>query len=68
MVDRIGGGDAFVGAYIFASISEYILPDPLEFVVTARCLKHSIEGDYGMFSRSEVESLISGDSTERVRR
>jgi 2-dehydro-3-deoxygluconokinase len=40
----------------------------LNFAVAASCLKHTIKGDFNMVSVSEVEKLMSGDSSGRVSR
>jgi 2-dehydro-3-deoxygluconokinase len=69
IVDRVGGGDAFSAALIFA-LDEFPGDDAraLEFAVAASCLKHSIPGDFNLVTRSEVEALMAGDATGRVRR
>ena len=42
--------------------------DTVEFAAAAGCLKHSIEGDAGIFSAKEVSSLAGGFSDGRVQR
>ena len=68
IVDRVGGGDSF-GAGLIHSLANGKGPQyALEFAVAASCLKHSVEGDYNMVSESEVEALMKGSGSGRVRR
>jgi 2-dehydro-3-deoxygluconokinase len=69
MVDRVGGGDAFMGGLIYG-LRKYA-EDPqkaLNFATAAACLKHSIPGDFNAVSVSEVERLMDGDASGRVSR
>jgi 2-dehydro-3-deoxygluconokinase len=69
IVDRVGGGDAFMGGLIYC-LRKY-KDDPqraLNFAAAAACLKHSIVGDLNAVSVSEVESLMAGDASGRVSR
>ena len=68
IVDRVGAGDCFAASYIYAVLSGYSTSSALEFAVAASCLKHTIEGDYGLFSRQEVENLMNGNRLGRVQR
>ncbi|MFA7369938.1 MAG: sugar kinase [Kiritimatiellales bacterium] len=70
IVDRVGGGDAFSGALIFALNSGEFKDGQaaLDFATAASCLAHSISGDFNFVTRSEVERLASGDGNGRVRR
>lgn len=68
IVDRIGGGDSF-GAGLIYGLTQ--LGDPqkaLEFAVAASCLKQTIEGDFNLVSKSEVENLMNGNITGRIQR
>lgn len=70
IVDRVGAGDAFGGALIFA-LNTPELSEPktaLEYAVAASCLKHSILGDFNDVTRSEVEALMKGGGHGRVSR
>jgi 2-dehydro-3-deoxygluconokinase len=67
IVDRVGGGDSFVGGLIYGLQTR----DPqqaLNFAVAASCLKHSIFGDFNMVTVTEVEKLMAGDASGRVSR
>ncbi len=69
IIDRVGGGDSFSAGIIFG-ISEYSNDEEyaLNFAVAASCLKHSINGDFNLSKRSEVEALCKGDGSGRVQR
>jgi 2-dehydro-3-deoxygluconokinase len=40
----------------------------LEFATAASCLKHSIPGDINRVGVAEVEALMAGDASGRVKR
>ena len=67
IVDRVGGGDSFMGGLIYGLIA---FPDDdqkaLDFAVAASCLKHTIYGDFNVVSAKEVENLMEGDGSGRV--
>ena len=69
IVDRVGGGDAFMGGLIYGLRHD---PDDLQkalnFATAAACLKHSVPGDFNAVSVSEVETLMGGDASGRVSR
>jgi 2-dehydro-3-deoxygluconokinase len=68
IVDRIGGGDSF-GAGLIYGLSQYSdCQKALEFAVAASCLKQTIEGDFNLASKSEVENLMNGNITGRIQR
>lgn len=68
IVDRVGAGDAFSGALIFGLLEGMDPQACVEFAVAASCLKHSIPGDVALLSRVEIETLLQGDASGRVRR
>ncbi len=69
IVDRVGGGDSFMGGLIFG-----LLTWPgndqkaLDFAVAASCLKHTIYGDFNLVTVDEVIKLMEGDASGRVAR
>lgn len=67
IVDRVGGGDSFMGGLIYGLLS-YQGDDQkaLNFAVAASCLKHTIHGDFNLVTVAEVEQLMKGDSSGRV--
>jgi 2-dehydro-3-deoxygluconokinase len=68
IIDRVGGGDSFASALIYALDSYDDIQQSLEFAVAASCLKHSISGDFNRVSVSEVQNLMGGDASGRVQR
>lgn len=69
IVDRVGGGDSFMGGLIYGLIS-YPGDDQkaLEFATAASCLKHTVYGDFNQVTKAEVEKLMNGDASGRVSR
>ena len=69
IIDRVGGGDSFSGGLIHGLLT---YPDDqgkaLEFAVAASALKHTINGDFNLVSKAEVEALAGGDASGRVQR
>ena len=69
IVDRVGGGDSFMGALIYGLIH---YPDndqkALDYAVAASCLKHTIKGDANLVTIEEIEKLMGGDASGRVTR
>ena len=69
IVDRVGGGDSFMGGLIYGLITKK--DDPyyaLRFALAASCLKHTILGDFNLVSLEEVNKLMEGDTSGRVSR
>lgn len=69
IVDRVGGGDSFMGGLIYGLLT-YKGDDQkaLNFAVAASCLKHTIFGDFNQVTVKEVENLMAGDASGRVAR
>lgn len=69
IVDRIGSGDAFIAGYLYEiERSGGHIQQALEFGVAAAALKHTIEGDFNLVSVEEVEKVVAGDSSGRLKR
>ena len=68
IVDRIGGGDAFMAGLIYGMITGLDDQKALDFATAASCLKHTIHGDFNLATLEEVETLMSGDKSGRVKR
>ena len=68
IVDRVGGGDSFMGGLIYGLLTYDDDQKALNFAVAASCLKHTIQGDYNLVTVDEVEKLMSGDASGRVSR
>jgi 2-dehydro-3-deoxygluconokinase len=68
IVDRVGGGDSFMGGLIFGLLYYQDDQKALNFATAASCLKHTIKGDFNQVTVSEVEKLMLGDASGRVSR
>lgn len=68
IVDRVGGGDSFMGGLIFGLLHDMDDRKALEFATAASCLKHTLKGDYNWVTVQEVENLMDGDASGRVKR
>lgn len=70
IVDRLGAGDAFTAGLIYALMTpELATPQTaIRFATAAGCLAHSIEGDFNYSTRAEIEALMSGAVSGRVKR
>lgn len=69
IVDRVGGGDSFMGGLIYGLL-KYPEDDQnaLNFAVAASALKHTIKGDANLVTVDEVQKLMGGDASGRVAR
>lgn len=68
IVDRVGGGDSFMGGLIYGLLAYGDDQKALEFAAAASALKHTIFGDYNRVSVPEVEALMEGSGSGRVSR
>ena len=68
IVDRVGGGDSFMGGLIFGLLHYQDDRKALEFATATSCLKHTLKGDYNWVTVQEVENLMNGDISGRVKR
>lgn len=68
IVDRVGGGDSFAGGLIYSLLKGKSLQEAAEFGAAASCLKQTIPGDFNHVSVQEVENLVQGDGSGRVKR
>ncbi|MFA6775374.1 MAG: sugar kinase [Sphaerochaetaceae bacterium] len=69
IIDRVGGGDSFAAGIIYG-LSEYPADEQyaINFAVASSCLKHSIDGDFNLATKGEIETLAKGDGSGRVQR
>lgn len=71
ILDRVGGGDAFVSGIIYGLMNDYTPEDTVNFGVAASAVKHTIHGDGNITDdvsliRHVMEmNLISNDKTVR---
>lgn len=68
IVDRIGSGDSFCAGLIYGLHYYGDCQKALEFAVAASCLKQTMEGDFNLAGVAEVEGLLNGDVTGRIKR
>ena len=68
IVDRVGGGDAFMAGLIYGLISDMSDEEALNFGIASSCLKHTIHGDFNDVTVEEVEKIMGGDVSGRVSR
>jgi len=66
IVDRIGGGDAFMAGLIYGLLTYQDEQKALDFAVAASVLKHTIEGDANLVTVPEVEALVKGENVGRL--
>jgi 2-dehydro-3-deoxygluconokinase len=57
IVDRVGGGDAFMAGLIYGWMNYTDPQQIIDFAVAASAWKHSVEGDVNIATVEEVESL-----------
>lgn len=63
VLDRIGGGDAFAGAMIYAlQQPEWTDERRIRFATACGMLKHATRGDFSLSTRAEVDALLAGNS------
>ena len=68
VVDRVGAGDAFTGALLFALMRNDPPQEAIEFAAAAGALKHTIRGDFTLVTLAEVEAIAAGGHGGRVQR
>jgi 2-dehydro-3-deoxygluconokinase len=61
VIDRVGGGDAFAAGVLFGLWSGWADQRALDFGLAAAGLKHSVHGDFNLFTAEEVEAALSAD-------
>lgn len=68
IVDRIGAGDAFFAGLIYGLLTYQDDQKALDFGNCASALKHTIVGDINLSSVADIENLMQGDKSGRIRR
>jgi 2-dehydro-3-deoxygluconokinase len=68
IVERVGGGDAFDAGLIYGLLKLPNKQDALEFASATAVLKHSIPGDFSRSTVEEVNELLGGDGSGKVKR
>lgn len=68
IVDRVGGGDAYMAGLIYGILTQKSDAATVEFATAASSLKHSIEGDVNLVTVEEVEALVKGENVGKLLR
>ena len=68
IIDRIGTGDAFTGALIFALLRGDAPQMAVDFATAACAWKHSIPGDWNRVTVAELQTLAAGPVRSAVLR
>jgi 2-dehydro-3-deoxygluconokinase len=68
IVDRVGGGDAFMAGLIYGWITDKNEQETIDFATAASAWKHSVEGDVNLASVEEIETLVKGENVGRLLR
>lgn len=68
IVDRVGGGDSFMGAYIHGTSRFETHAEVLDFALAASSLKITIPGDYNITSEKEVLNFLHSKGVGRLSR
>lgn len=66
IVDRVGGGDSFMGGLIYGLLHYDDDKQALEFATAASCLKHTLKGDFNWVTVADVENLMKGNQSGRI--
>ncbi|MBC8110078.1 MAG: sugar kinase [Verrucomicrobia bacterium] len=68
IVDRIGGGDAFMAGYIYGTLHYKDDQQAITFATAASALKHTINGDINLATVAEIEEIVKGNTSGRLLR
>lgn len=68
IVERIGGGDAFMAGLIFGIINGKSLDYTVNYATMASVLKMTIPGDFSLFTRAEIEAYMDSDQSGKIQR
>jgi 2-dehydro-3-deoxygluconokinase len=68
IIDRIGAGDSFAGALIYALCNSEQPEKALSLAAAASCLAHSIRGDFNYITKDEILNLVNQGGSGRVNR
>lgn len=68
IVDRIGGGDAFMAGFIYARLNHFDDQTAIGFATAASAFKHTVEGDVLIANPEEIKALLSGDNVGKLLR
>ena len=67
IVDRVGGGDAFISGIIYGILEKMDPEETVSFTTGASALKHTVHGDCNAFSKDEIMAFIEKGSGKIIR-
>ena len=65
-IDRIGSGDAFMGGLIYGLLQKQSAQELINSATACAVLKHSIEGDFTIITKEDMEQFIKTGPVNRV--
>ncbi len=68
IVDRVGTGDAYAAGMIYGLLNFDSDQKAVDFAAAACSLKHTVEGDSNVVSTQDVENLVEGNTSGRIKR
>jgi len=68
IIDRVGGGDAFMAGIIHGLSQDWDGKKTVEFATAASAIKHTIPGDVNISSEDEILEVAEGNLSGRVKR
>lgn len=68
IVDSVGGGDFFMGGLICGLLHYEDNQKALDFATAASAYKHTLKGDFNWATVDDVEALMNGNISGRVKR
>lgn len=66
--ESIGTGDAFAGGLLYATMMGFSPQDTIDFATACGIIKQSIPGDWPLFSKEEVQAMMSRGINTRISR
>ncbi|QNG59411.1 sugar kinase [Bacillus sp. PAMC26568] len=57
ILDRVGGGDAYVAAFIHSMLKGESMKSSVSFALAASVLKHTLRGDFSILSADEINAF-----------
>ncbi len=67
IVDRVGGGDAYISGILYGLLNDKDLDYTLDFGCSSSVLKHTIHGDVNNFTVEDIEAFMS-NGVSRINR
>ena len=68
IVDRVGTGDAYAAGIIYGLLTLNTDQEAVDFAAAACSLKHTVEGDANVISTDDVNNLVQGNTSGRIKR